>query len=122
VSKHPDNFKYVTHMSSVFGPIEVGPNELKSMPFLGLVTPTQVSLPAVVSSPNDERDRYIYEQFLAGIPLKAIADAVNKRVGWNHFADDPLGKVDAARKAMARYCKRHQLDIPTRYQKRNRQD
>ena len=77
----------------------------------------QVHVPVIVPSDNDERDRYIYEQYLAGVPLKKIVNAVNARAGCVE-----LGSDDAVRKAMIRYCNKHRLQIPSRKLRRNRQD
>jgi len=73
---------------------------------------------------NDARDRYIHEQRSRNHPTawRDIVDAVNRRPGWAHFnPEDPEGRVDAASKALDRYCRRHpELPIPKREHGRNR--
>jgi hypothetical protein len=71
----------------------------------------------VVSGANEERDRFIYDRYMAGNPLKAIMTEVNSHSDWTE-----LGSADAVRKAMTRYCKLHQIDIPRRKRLRNRHD
>jgi hypothetical protein len=72
--------------------------------------------PPVVVHRNDERDRFILEQYQAGVPLKDIATAVNKTKGWTYLKNE-----DSVRKALNHYCDRHGISRPMRNQKRNRQ-
>jgi hypothetical protein len=66
---------------------------------------------------SDARDKFIYELAVKGVAYDKIASDVNKTHGWLRLATG-----DAARKALDRYCKRHGLPMPSRKQKRNRQN
>jgi hypothetical protein len=73
---------------------------------------------------NDERDRFIYDERSKKPPTawKEIISAINRRPGWAHFDHDTReGRLDAAGKALDRYCKRHpELPIPKRDHGKNR--
>jgi hypothetical protein len=70
---------------------------------------------AIQPNANEDRDRYIYEQYRQGAPLKVIVAEVNDNPNWEHFNnDDPRLRTDAVLKAKDRYCKRHGLEVPVR--------
>jgi hypothetical protein len=74
-----------------------------------------------VVRPNEERDAYIYRQYLDGVAAKEIVAEVNKRPDWEHFDhDDPDRRVDAALKAMRRHCEHRGLTVPTRKRRQTR--
>jgi hypothetical protein len=67
-------------------------------------------------SANEARDRFIFEEYDNGTPLKKIQEKVIAK-GWGR-----LGSETAVRNALERYCERNKIDIPTRKQKRNKRD
>jgi hypothetical protein len=78
---------------------------------------------APILNSNDLRDRSIFDQRRKGIEWKAIVKNVNNVADFEPFIHDTLqGRIDAARKAMTRYCQRHSKNIPSRDHKRTRHD
>jgi hypothetical protein len=90
------------------------PRDVALLPFARAVA---VLIDPAISSGNEERDRYIYDRYKDGIKLRLIRTEVNGKLGCTH-----LGSEDAVLKAMRRFCKRHKINVPTRKQKRTRQD
>jgi hypothetical protein len=61
------------------------------------------------TSTNESRDQFIFDQYKSGHSLKKIRERINQTNGWSR-----LGTDVAIRNAINRYCKRHQVDVPTR--------
>jgi hypothetical protein len=58
---------------------------------------------------NDARDKFIYEQRVAGVQLKTILKGVNETKGWSK-----LESAQSVYEALKRYCERYGLTIPIR--------
>jgi hypothetical protein len=68
-------------------------------------------------SANEARDRYIFEEYEKGTPLKKIQEKVNSTEGWGRLSSET-----AVLNARSRFCERYRIDTPRRKRSRNKRD
>jgi hypothetical protein len=76
--------------------------------------PPSVGDGSLVASPNDDRNRFCYERYLAKVKIRTIREAVNKTPGWARLITDT-----GVYRAVKSYCKDHMLSVPRRKDRRN---